>query len=333
MLQVQVGGDAAMDSAQTTLTIVKAENGSSPIRLPAPRFIEETFTLVGPEINATHLSADPDGIGALEIFAYRWQSRSPSAAASWRDIEGETATRYDIPLSLNLADRTRYRVSANYRDGQGYTNNRVVSAEFGLAITDVDTDDDGLIEIRYLEDLAAMRYQPDGSGYRESFNTPQKITQGCPLSRCLGYELVRDLDFNSDDSYRDISNKSKWAGDGRWQYIGDAGGDPFTAIFDGNNKTISNFKIHRDDISRVSLFGHTRGKIMNLGLLNVDVVGREFVATLAAHNEGIIANCYATGRVVSTGVGTDSFGAGSPDGRFGRYPCELRQRYGSTDYK
>ena len=61
--------------------------------------------------------------------------------------------------------------------------------------TDVDTDNDGLVEINTLEDLNAIRYQLDGSGYRASA-TAKKITSGCAVGGCKGYELTRDLDFN-----------------------------------------------------------------------------------------------------------------------------------------
>ena len=86
---------------------------------------------------------------------------------------------------------------------------RSVSAQDGFQCnyaTDIDQDDDGLIELCDLDALDAVRYQLDGSGYRESFDAA-KITAGCPSSGCNGYELRSNLDFNSDDSYRDTTYK------------------------------------------------------------------------------------------------------------------------------
>ena len=136
-------------------------------------------------------------------------------------------------LVWDIANHTQYRVRVNYRDGQGYPSNSVVSEKFVLPVIDIDRDDDGLIEIHYLEDLSAMRYQRDGSAYAADINAP-KITKGCPASICIGYELARDLDFNDDGSYRDLSNKRKWAEFGSWQHISCVtGNNPFTAIFEG----------------------------------------------------------------------------------------------------
>ena len=71
--------------------------------------------------------------------------------------------------------------------------------------SDIDIDNDDLIEIYYLEDLDAVRHQLDGSGYRTA-PTAEVITAGCGPDNsgaCRGYELMRDLDFDDDDSYAD----------------------------------------------------------------------------------------------------------------------------------
>ena len=298
VLQVHVSDDIVSDSAMTTLTIVKVANGAIPTQLAAPTFIARTFQLIAPELSIEILSQDADGIAAIDILGYQWQYKADSAISQWHDIDGATKASYDIAMSSHQTNHIHYRVRINYRDGQGYTNNSAVSAEFILPIADIDIDDDGLIEIYYLEDLAAMRYQLDGSGYRANARVAEKITTGCPAAKCIGYELARDLDFNSDDSYRDINNKSKWVEYGAWQPLSDAITKlPFTATFDGNNKTISNFKMYNSQSRLASLFGYVRAKIMNLGLLNVDIKGPSYIGGLASYNEGIITNCYVTGDI------------------------------------
>ena len=69
---------------------------------------------------------------------------------------------------------------------------------------DYDADDDGLIEIAYLEQLNAIIWDLDGDG---KANNPINVDaysaeffgavegMGCPASGCRGYELTRDLDF------------------------------------------------------------------------------------------------------------------------------------------
>ena len=173
--------------------------------------------------------------------------------------------------------------------------------------TDIDQDDDGLIEICNLDGLNAIRYQLDGSGYRASISAI-KITEGCPITGCKGYELSRDLDFNDDDSYSSTANKITWTTGTGWDPIGHYypyirrwRSRPFVAIFDGNGHTISNLMINRYGVAS-GLFGRAGGgsKIINIGLLNVDVVGYDKVGSLVGGSSGSITNSYATGSVTGT---------------------------------
>ena len=88
---------------------------------------------------------------------------------------------------------------------------------------DIDADDDGLIEIGFIEDLDAIRYQLDGSGYRDAA-AHIKIAGGCDedgSGKCIGYELTKDLDFNNDADYRNaVINRAVWSAAAGWQPIG-----------------------------------------------------------------------------------------------------------------
>ena len=169
---------------------------------------------------------------------------------------------------------------------------------------DVDRDDNGLIEIDNLEELNAMRYQPDGTGYRESKTAP-KVTAGCPNNGCIGYELTRDLDFNGADSYGSVANKTIWTAGAGWQPIG-ASSNAFTGKFEGNGFTISNLRIGRSGTRQIGLFGYTGSgaEIANVVLLNVDIIGTSNVGSLVGLNRGTIMNSYATGDV--SGIGNFS---------------------------
>ena len=119
---------------------------------------------------------------------------------------------------------------------------------------DVDRDDDGLIEIDDLEGLDAVRYQLDGTGYKESKTAP-KIVTGCPDSVCIGYELTTDLDFANDADYGSPANRTIWTTGEGWQPIGDSY-NAFTGQFEGNGFTLSNLTIGRR-ANNVGLFGST----------------------------------------------------------------------------
>ncbi len=184
--------------------------------------------------------------------------------------------------------------------------------------SDYDADDDGLIEVRTLAQLNAMRYDLDGDGvvtddpstsgtdefteYTNAFHYPA-LAQGCPADGCDGYELVANLDFdeNGDGTRNDTYNTGAgWQPIGIFSDDGDATNDAaFTAVFEGNGNTVSNLFISRSGADYVGLFGHASfANIRNLGLENVDVTGGNNVGGLAGWNEaGAISDSYVTGSV------------------------------------
>ena len=164
---------------------------------------------------------------------------------------------------------------------------------------DIDRDNDGLIEICNLEGLNAMRNQLFGISYKENVSAPE-ITTGCAEGGCKGYELVKDLDFNDEGSYKDIANKAIWTTGEGWQPIG-VRGNGFGSIFEGNDNTISNLMIDRSLANNVGLFGVVDGqpKINGIGLLDVDINAQSRVGGLAGYiTSGYITNSYVTGNVI-----------------------------------
>ncbi|MXX99149.1 MAG: cadherin-like beta sandwich domain-containing protein, partial [Gammaproteobacteria bacterium] len=196
------------------------------------------------------------------------------------------------------------------------------------SVRDIDDDDDGLIEIHYLEDLHAIRYQADGTAYKAG-RRAKRITTGCAIGGCFGYELVGDLDFGSDASYRDpINNKPAWTSGQGWMPIGGFGTEPFNSRLKGNGYSISNLNIDRHGFDAVALFGTLadNAEIDGIGLLGCNVKGysrvgglvgwnqgakitnsyvdcnvsaHEYVGGIAGQNDGTISNSYAVGKVIS----------------------------------
>lgn len=80
----------------------------------------------------------------------------------------------------------------------------------------------------------------------------------------------------------------------------------FTGSYDGQGFTIDSLFIHDPDGSNIGLFGNTYGaEIRNLGLLNADIRGYQYVGALLGlacgyHNSNthtLISRCYASGKV------------------------------------
>ncbi len=154
-------------------------------------------------------------------------------------------------------------------------------------VDDVDLDDDGLIEIDTLEDLDAMRYALNGAGLRYAHMSAAD-SRGCNgvadgSSRCNGYELVNDLDFDTNGDGLMDANDVYWNGGEGWEPIGeDLFTTDFNAVFNGNFYSIKNLYINRPAESNVGLFGLARKPINNLRLDGAltEITGANYVGSV-----------------------------------------------------
>ena len=175
----------------------------------------------------------------------------------------------------------------------------------------------GLIKVSDLEQLYAIRYDPNGDGIADDSADDAAYASAFPGrpdcgSNCDGYELTRSLDFQDSRSYRDNAVNTDWTTGRGWVPIADKGRDFesfwFNAVFEGNGHTISNLFIHHpgDRANRrpAGLFGITgeSSVIRDIGLVNA-IVGGDFYlyggGALAGWNRGTIALSYSTGSVSS----------------------------------
>jgi len=80
-------------------------------------------------------------------------------------------------------------------------------------------------------------------------------------------------------------------------------GTAFTGVFDGNDHVISNLTITASTKDFIGLFGNvgSGGKIRNLGIESVNIIGRYYVGGLVGYNSGTLNACYAAGSVSGTG--------------------------------
>ncbi len=172
---------------------------------------------------------------------------------------------------------------------------------------DYDTDGDGLIEVSNLWQLNAIRDDLDGGGWTggtfASYTAAFRDTvsgMGCPDTGCRGYELVADLDFDTNGNGYADEGDIFWNGGAGWDPIGDKN-NGYIAEFNGNGHTISNLYINRSG-GHVALFAEITGSgfIHHVGLLNVNITGGGWTAALVGHlntSAGAVSASYATGRV------------------------------------
>ncbi len=215
-----------------------------------------------------------------------------------------------------------YTLTASNNDG-------IATITISIVIkTSVDRNANGLIELYTLTQLHNMRYSLDGSRYKTS-STDTGSTLGCPNDACIGYELMNDLDFDTDGdgtwtqdgsgNYSLNTNDSATPyfivnadGTGGWLPVGDTT-NAFNAIFEGNSYAIHNLAI-RGELNNISLFGVTtaNASIRNIGLVNnlsnytgsdQSVIG----GLVGIQNGGSISASYATG-IADGGSGLEDVG-------------------------
>ena len=223
------------------------------------------------------------------------------------DADGDTTTGTDDPWDFGAA--TDYPVL-------DYANFKLVHQGRG----NFDLDYDGLIEIKTLAQLNAIRHDLNGDGdpvaagttaYDAAFLGREKTDtanlMGCPSGSCTGYELLNDLDFdeNGDGQMTETGDPTYWNGGSGWDPIaGPTINDDWETTFRGNGYTIDNLYINRGGTTSIGLFkavGET-GRVEALGITNANVRGSTYTGILAGFNYNDIVACYTTGSVSSGGA-------------------------------
>ena len=276
----------------------------------------------------------PEAAGGTAPLTYTLTAPTSSGATlpAGLAFDGITRVLSGTTTGWQAAIRYSYTVTDASRNTASLPVNITVQADF-------DVDDDQLIEVHNLAQLNAIRWDMDGNGdvsnhtstdqaaYRLAF-PPGVAGMGCKAVDhdnstttpnqpvCLGYELINDLDFDTDGDgatytvtstgavIGDSGDAYYNAGQG-WTPLADYWNSPFTAIFDGNGNTIANLFINSNGwgglFYRIGRCAFTsggidcRGEVKNLGLLNAKVIGGGIRGTLANELQGTVTSCYADG--------------------------------------
>ena len=182
-----------------------------------------------------------------------------------------------------------------------------------------DTDGDGLIEVHTIEQLNVIRYDCDGDGEIDDSYNGNLEEEGSEAAAYVaafghdefpsdegdyvGYELAAALDFAGTrwalhataDSIPDAVLEG-------WAPIGTSKISQYTAIFEGNEHTITGLCIYRPSTENVAFFGYAGADaiIRNVFLEEVYVHGGKYVGGLVGISFGDITSSYASGAVTGT---------------------------------
>ncbi|QUI24801.1 fibronectin type III domain-containing protein [Vallitalea pronyensis] len=227
-----------------------------------------------------------------------------------------TVTASMISGTVDITKVGDYTITLNARDDAGNTASKTIT----FKMKDTYMAGDGLsaataYEIESIEDLALI-----GSGYTDG-------SKQYALNSY--YELVRDLDFESDDSYENPNIKDTRDRDGDGDVdetlksaltalnsgkgfipitMSNAGNiaSPFTGTIDGNGHTISKLYINIPTHDEIGFIGRGDGAtVKNLKMTNAKVTGQNRVGILVGNvNNGTITDSSAEGTLnIKAGLG------------------------------
>jgi len=76
----------------------------------------------------------------------------------------------------------------------------------------------------------------------------------------------------------------------------------FTGSFNGNGHTISNLYSYWSDLGGrgIGLFGYSSGNITNIGVVDANLSGEQYIGGIVGYNTGVVSNCYADATVYAT---------------------------------
>jgi len=183
-------------------------------------------------------------------------------------------------------------------------------ANVNAAITTITMDGDYSILANFGLEIWEIRDWYDLDAIRDDLSSP-----------CV---LMNDLDSTT-AGYTELASPMANQGTG-WQPIGTSD-DQFIGSFDGQEYEIKDLFINRPDEDSAGLFGEVgqEGVTTDIGVVNVTVIGNDYVGGLVGHSDGTVSKSYSTGSVTGQehvgvlvghngGIVNNSYASGSVTG-------------------
>ena len=151
---------------------------------------------------------------------------------------------------------------------------------------DYDIDDDGLIEINSLEDLNQIRNEVDTATRLIKGTHLYGENDGCPATEaktgCHGYELTRDLSFDTNNNGKFDEGDSFWNNGKGFAPFGQFT-PKFGAEFHGNGFTIRHLYMNYPDQRFVGLFSYNEMSYIHDLTLQAEIIGGMHSGSLLGH--------------------------------------------------
>ena len=199
--------------------------------------------------------------------------------------------------------------------------------------TDIDNDNDGLIEVHNLDMFDHIRHNLTGTSYKTGADAtdnrdgaPGESTADCKTATMdgsksfylCGYELTKDLDFAQGTSYADGSVNTSWEPNNSDTSMatneGFVGATDFAGIFEGDGHSISNLYSRGGGYRGLFRSTTSTASIRNLGVVDANLYrgsdANQSTGALVGYNQGSISASSATGGTVNNGSGETNYAGG-----------------------
>ena len=257
------------------------------------------------------LTVGADAVQVDVAAAFRDPDRDALEYAAESSAEGVAAAAVDgSVVTVTPVGAGTAAVTVTASDGEA--GNAPAEQAFTVTVVvDYDSDADGLIEVRTPAQLDAVRHDLDGDGapaeagaeaHAAAFAGAVGGVSCAGAGGCRGYELLADLDLDTNGSGGPDAGDAYWNDGSGWLPIG-TGAEPFAAAFEGNGQVIRRLFVARGaGGAGAGLFGATAPSsvVARVGLVAADVTGTNGVGVLAGRNGGRVTASWAAGRVSGT---------------------------------
>jgi hypothetical protein len=286
------------------LTIRFNSDNTFEITLDGSPYFKGVFTTAGNKLTMryTHIHAGAGNGNLIYMgFTSGWISESEYKAALMN--MGITEDTYEQTVGTIFKPNTvTYSVNGNTLSFNGAELTRQYDGESGNSGTSGGSGtpvNNGSIRLGYDDAVPANAIKIN------SFDDLCKIGKEAAYPLNGTYELARNIDASA--------SRNMNGGLG-FEPIG-ISSSSFRGGFYGKGYTISGLYINRPDDNYVALFGYISGAtISGVHLVNVSVMGKDYVGGLAGMNVGNIYKCSVSGGTVTSSPATSSSAAGGLTG-------------------
>jgi hypothetical protein len=310
-------GEDPVDASPANFTL-SSVSGNGPVTEGGDLDVGYTVTNEGGKSGTQDIVLKVDGVQEDSNSSVSLDGGdSVSGVLSWSTSEGDAGTySYNVFTendsddgSFEVTDLTGPTASASVNNSSPETGEVVefnasnsVAGDGSISGYDWDVDGDGNYEkngeiVTHSYSSSGI-YNPklklnDSNGLTDTDQTVEVFSSAYQISSCSElqnmqndldayYELVSDVDCSAFD-YSTVGEDS----------------NRFIGVLNGQNYTVENLTINEGSSNYVGLIGYlgSTGEVRDIGVVNMDISGNEYVGGLVGYNNGSVSSSYSTGSV------------------------------------